>query len=163
MNIFYLDHDSKLASQAMCNKHVVKQVLESAQLLCTSHHVCCDTELPDFLYKKTHINHPCTKWVRECSANYAWLAYHAISLCQEYTYRYGKIHKSQPIIEWCLDNFPDVPIGFGTPPAQAMPDEYKDSDPVKAYRNYYTQHKRFVMDMKWTKRNPPYWWPYENK
>jgi len=44
-----------------------------------------------------------------------------------------------------------------TPFVQAMPEQYKDSDPVKAYRAYYIGDK--VAFAKWNnKRNPPKWW-----
>jgi len=35
MNIFYLDKDPVKAAQYSCDKHVVKMILESAQMLCT--------------------------------------------------------------------------------------------------------------------------------
>jgi len=180
MNIFFLDKDPTLAAQSMCNKHVVKMILESAQLLCTTHHVTGQVELPERFYKPTHKNNPCTKWLREHDANYDWLVLHAISLCDEYTYRYGKIHKSEEIIRWCFNNIPhirswrfknnmfypanlyEVHQNFWiTTPALAMPDEYKCDDPVESYRRYYTEHKRYIIDMRWTKRNPPEWWPNE--
>jgi hypothetical protein len=158
MNIFYVDSDSKLAAQALCDKHVVKMILESAQLLCTAHHLHTLWSLPEKFYKPTHKNHPCSIWVRKQSANYAWLATHAAFLCKEYTYRYGKTHASLPVIDWCLDNFPDICIGFGTNPPQCMPDEYKCEDTVEAYRRYYNECKRNTIQMKWTRRNPPEWW-----
>lgn len=39
LNIFYLDHDPRAAAQAHCDKHVVKMVLETAQILSTAWHV----------------------------------------------------------------------------------------------------------------------------
>ena len=39
MNIFYLDRDPVIAAQMMCDKHVVKMILESAQMLSTAHRV----------------------------------------------------------------------------------------------------------------------------
>ena len=39
MNIFYVDKDPMIAAQMMCDKHVVKMILESAQLLSTAHRV----------------------------------------------------------------------------------------------------------------------------
>ena len=39
MNIFYLDKDTIIAAEMMCDKHVVKMILESAQLLSTAHRV----------------------------------------------------------------------------------------------------------------------------
>ena len=38
MNIFYLDKCPVKAAKYQYNKHVVKMILESAQMLCTAHH-----------------------------------------------------------------------------------------------------------------------------
>jgi len=38
MNIFYLHRDPVKAAKIQYNKHVVKMILESAQMLCTAHH-----------------------------------------------------------------------------------------------------------------------------
>ena len=38
MNIFYLHQDPHEAAKLQYNKHVVKMILESAQMLCTAHH-----------------------------------------------------------------------------------------------------------------------------
>jgi hypothetical protein len=142
----------------MCDSHTVKLLLESAQLLCTTHRLC-NTGLPEFLYKLTHKNHPCTKWVRESIQNYLWLCKHALALCEEYTYRYGKVHKSQRIIEWCCDNVPSELVDSGlTPFALAMPDQYKTDCPVESYRNYYKYDKAINMHkFNYTKRPMPSW------
>lgn len=52
MNIFYLSNDPNKAATYMYNKHVVKMILETAQLLCTAHHeLGSNIEIP---YKPTH-------------------------------------------------------------------------------------------------------------
>lgn len=135
MNIFVLDEDPNQAARYACDKHVVKMVLESAQLMCS---VFPGGYAP---YKKTHPNHPCSVWARERAENYEWLTQHAYALCVEYTKRYGKIHKSQEVIEWCDTHRPKLPSGPMSPFAQAMPDEYKDPDAVHAYRSYYMHEK----------------------
>tara|TARA_R110000824_G_scaffold95111_1_gene228861 strand:- start:2120 stop:2689 length:570 start_codon:yes stop_codon:yes gene_type:complete len=167
LNIFYLHKSPVLAAQQMCDKHVVKMILESAQLLCTTHHVCpTDAELPAKFYKKTHINHPSAIWVRTSVANYDWMCLHAIALCKEYTHRYGKIHASQAIIEWCSDSLPAIPDSYQTEMPQCMPDEYKTDNSIQSYRDYYWHDKRKNIAMKWTKREKPRWWrraeSYEN-
>ena len=95
MNIFVLDESPVVSAKYACDKHVVKMILESAQMLCS---VQPEGTAP---YKRTHYNHPCTKWVRESSRNYEWLLIHAYALCDEYTRRYDKVHKTQAVIEWC--------------------------------------------------------------
>ena len=57
------------------------------------------------MYKMAHKNHPSTKWVRHSYQNYKWLYTHMTALMQEYTYRYGKHHATERLIE-PLGNFP---------------------------------------------------------
>lgn len=157
MNIFFLDNSPKKAAEYQCNKHVVKMILESAQLLCGVHHELGTQKLPEKFYRKTHINHPCAIWARQRLGNYVWLAQHAMHLCQEYTWRYGKIHLSQSLIEWLVQNPPNLTGEFVDPP-QCMPDEFRGSDCIKAYRLYYFLNKRLTIECKWTKREKPEWW-----
>ena len=154
MNIFFLDFDTKKCAEYHCDKHVVKMILETAQLLCGSHHMV-NNPISDIPYKLSHKNHPCAIWVRESLSNYLYLCDLGLELCKEYTYRYGKRHKSQDIIEWCLSNKPLIKdIGFTTPP-KAMPDEYKVDDVIESYRNYYIGAKKEFA--KWKNREIPQW------
>jgi len=155
MNIFVLDTDPKKCAVYHNDKHVVKMILETAQLLCGSHHVTeSQYEIP---YKLSHKNHPCSIWVRECIENYIWLCDLGLELCEEYTYRYGKRHKSQDIIEWCLINTPNIPEkGDITPFALAMPDECKVGTAIDSYRAYYMLEKRNLAS--WKNRETPKWY-----
>lgn len=160
MNIFAVDHDPILAAQALCNAHVTKMVLESAQLLCTTHHVLATPQLPDYFYRATHKNHPCAIFTRNSLANYKWVARHGLALCEEFTYRSAtnKRHASQGLIEWCLDNPPNLDQVDLTSFAQAMPDQFKDDDHVTAYRNYYLGDKMINLPrFEYTRRTPPDW------
>jgi hypothetical protein len=153
MNIFFLDFDTKKCAQHHCDKHVIKMILESAQLLCGVHHITNSPfEIP---YKLSHKNHPCSIWTRESLSNYLYLCDLGLELCYEYTYRYGKRHKSQDVIEWCLVNKPNISdIGF-TEPAKAMPEEYKVNSVVESYRNYYIGEKKSIAT--WKNREIPEW------
>ena len=144
MNIFYLDKDPVKAAKMQYNKHVVKMILESAQMLCTAHHCIMGSDA-DVPYKSAHKNHPSTIWARQSAQNYAWLYHHMMALGAEYTKRYGKKHLS---ITKCEDKLAILPggileTGFEQPP-QCMPDEYKDKCSVKAYWNYYIGEKHSV-------------------
>jgi hypothetical protein len=78
-----------------------------------------------------------------------------LELCKEYTYRYGKRHKSQEVIEWCITNKPNIVDKEFTEPARAMPDEYKVKSVVESYRNYYIGEKKsFAV---WKNRDIPEW------
>lgn len=160
MNIFFLDEDPVKAAQAQCDKHVVKMVLESAQIMCSViGKIVCDFEnVEQPPYRITHKNHPCVLWAEKSPPNFDWLYLHARALAAEYTYRYGKVHKSETAIDWCGNNRVTKLLSDFTKPALAMPDAYKDDNPVVAYRRYYNEHKRYVMNMKWTRREPPEWW-----
>lgn len=146
MNIFYLDRDPVKAAKKHYNKHVVKMVLEAAQLLCTAHHLCGNPE--DVPYKKTHINHPSAVWVRSSKANYMWCYEYMLALGTEYTKRYGKNHL---VITKCKDALAKVPfaihaVDFFDPP-QCMPDEYKMADAVDGYKKYYEFGKAHLKDI----------------
>lgn len=136
MNIFVLNSDPEQAARDQCNKHVVKMVLETAQLLCTAVIETGGTAP----YRATHKNHPCAVWARKSKANFNWLKQHGLALGEEYTRRYGKTHKSVAVIEDLDDD--TIPDGQLTSFALAMPDEFKVAgDPVASYRNYYRGDK----------------------
>ena len=147
MQIFVVDVNPRLAAQYLCDKHVIKQCLESTQILST---ICGGP------YKPTHQNHPCVKWAASCITNYNWLLRHAKALCNEYTHRYGKIHKCQRVIEQLAP--PQLPMGISEF-VQCMPPEYQDKDPVQAYRKYYRGAKSVFA--RWTNREEPFWWREE--
>ena len=154
MNIFVLGDTPEACAIDQCDKHVVKMVLETAQLLCS---VFPEGEAP---YKRTHYNHPCGVWTRASSANYEWLLEHGDALCAEYTRRYGKRHKSQDVIEWCRDNYGGVQFEHNelTEHPQCMPDEYKHASVVEAYRRYYIEDKAYMAE--WNHTRSPGWWRY---
>ena len=147
MNIFYLDKDPITAAVVQYNKHVVKMILESAQMLCAAHHVLGNSD--DVPYKLAHKNHPSTIWVRENSLHYDWLYEHMIALGNEYEYRYGKEHLSITRCKVPLANQPDnIPHEPFEQPPQCMPDEYKDKCSIQAYWNYYIGEKHVVANLK---------------
>ena len=180
MNIFILSEDPIQAAESQCDKHVVKMILESAQMLSTAHwlgwsimfHLPTNMKQkekkrflrenvsPDLQpsYSMTHVNHPCTIWARETKRNYLWLCMHAKALCNEYTKRYGKRHKSEDVIDWLCIHIPPHLINCKndlTPFAQAMPNQYKDDSPVVAYRKYYIEEKAAIA--KWKYTQAPAW------
>ena len=175
MNIFAVHNDPTIAAQSLVDKHIVKMVLESCQLLSTAHRILDGTEyidktktgrnvkrwrLPDereeHLYSATHINHPSAVWCRATNNNYNWLYCHFGALLNEYTYRYGKVHKCAEMVPW-LERPPfAIPVGYKTQVTPAMPDEYKvANDSVASYRNYYRVAKARMH--KWTNREAPEW------
>lgn len=149
MNIFYLDSDLKKCAEYHCDKHVVKMILEYAQLMSSA----CRMSGLDIGYKLTHKNHPCAIWTRASEANYLWLAELAHYVNEEYKYRYGHTtdHKSFSLIsELPVPELPKLPW---TEPPRCMPDEYKVDSVIESYRNYYRGSKIEIAT--WKKRNPP--------
>jgi hypothetical protein len=133
-------------------------ILETAQLLCGVHHMT-DQVTDQVPYKLSHKNHPCAIWSRESLSNYLYLCDLGLELCKEYTYRYGKRHKSQEVIEWCVTNKPNICDKEFTEPARAMPNEYKVDSVVESYRNYYIGEKSKIAV--WKNRDIPEWFKME--
>lgn len=175
MNIFFIHEDPIKAAKMQCDKHVVKMILESAQMLCTAHRMNDGKKMKvlskngrnistwvvsgdsnDILYKSAHPNHPSTIWVRSAADNYQWLYKHFVSLCKEYTFRYGRHHLSETKLLDYLAKCPENIASGGTEVPLAMPDEFKELDKINAYRRYY-KHKKDTIDMRWTKRTQPEW------
>lgn len=156
MNIFFLDLNPKKAAEYHCNKHVVKMIIETAQLLYAAHWILETEVMPLNAYKLAHKNHPCAVWVRQSLENYHWLCCLGWWLCKEYRFRYGdKTHKTEEHILWLLNNHPKYTEFKFTDPPQAMPIEYKDPDIVKAYRTYYIKDKVKRGFVKYSKRDIP--------
>lgn len=178
MNIFVLDSDPQSCAAFHNDRHVVKMILESCQLLSTAHRVNDGVQFPSYsengrkvtrwklsnsilndkLYQSTHTNHPCAIWCRESLDNYMWLWKLTIALAQEYTYRYKKTHKCER--DGLIGVLHTPPSSFNiigwSSPAQAMPESCQSNDVIQAYRTYYKTHKQHLA--KWTNRNIPEWW-----
>ena len=154
MNIFWLDTDPSKCAKYMCDKHIVKMILETAQLLCSAFKT--SKVIPP--YRVTHYNHPCAIWARTSKQNFEKLYEYGICLSNEYTYRYERVHKSLAVIEWCYMNIYHVVFEgiTETEPPQCMPDEYKHAALVTAYRTYYI-HKQTKIKMTWMNRQKPKW------
>jgi len=166
MNIFYLHNDPKVCAEMHADKHVVKMILEYAQLLSTAHRVLDGVETVGIgdsgrkqtryilsddreqkLYKSTHLNHPSAIWARQSYANYVWLSKLLTELCREYTYRYGKVHKVErdgleEELMYPPMNIANAPF---TEPTPAMPPEVKVAgNSIASYHNYYINNKQHL-------------------
>lgn len=156
MNIFILHKNPKIAARYHCDKHVVKMMTESVQLLSNTLHFL---NLPA-PYKKTHYNHPCSIWARSSLQNYQWLCKLAEALGQEFEYRYGKKHQAHLTFRAKIPYQVPLPNCGLTEFANATP--YKNAkDLVKAYQKYYIYHKKHIA--KWSKRRKPQWYKKRNE
>lgn len=166
VNIFCLDKDPVKAAQYHVDRHVVKMILETAQLLSTAHRVLDDPiskDFDDLLYKATHVNHPSAKYVRSSSFAYKWTHSLLVALADEYYYRYNNSHKCENIglIEKLATLPKNIPIDeTEIYPTLAMPDEYRTDDVVESYRAYYIGEKQHLASWKGRQngREVPYWY-----
>lgn len=157
MNIFVTNEDPCLSAYCLPDKHVVKMPLECCQMLSVVYskwyHNYGDLIKSDGTTYKTDKgafrNHPCTKWVAESSHNIQWLIQHGITLCEEYTYRYNKIHSCEFTLQTagfmhtygCPDDH--------TPFVRAMPDEYKLDNTISTFDAY----KMYIASKPWASSN----------
>jgi hypothetical protein len=169
MNIFFLDENPIIAAQSQCDKHVNKMVAETAQILsnCYTLERMAESDCPRTQAgsprKHSYPHHPCCKWVQKSFDNWQWLVTHGLGLEMERLYRGFQPHFSANFIKWCNKNKPVFTELDFTAPPQAMPEEFKDSCPVIAYRRYYTEYKSKHIDMQWSKtRRPPTWFKVKN-
>lgn len=174
MNIFYLDKDPKTCAEMHCDKHVVKMIIEYAQLMSTAHRVLDGDQyegktangrriqrwkhpipvMEKTLYKASHIKHPSGLWTRDSQNHYNWLYTMWTHLCDEYTYRYGRVHMTDSKLRDLLESPPmQIPVETYVDPYLAMPDDVKQKDVVQSYQDYYVQYKNHLA--KWTNRRIP--------
>ena len=151
MLLYYFYEDFELNAQYHCDKHVVKMITEQTQLLASAYYFT-DYVQKD-IYRLTHANHPCAKWVRESLSNWLWLQEATYALCAEYTHRYGREHAClSKVRQYEIPHLCDIGL---TPFAEAMPDQYKNTNVIIAYRDYYNGEKQHLFA--WKNRSEPYW------
>ena len=157
MNIFATDLSPVVSSQNLDDKRLVKMVLETAQLLSTALRRVTGEPLPK-LYRSTHENHPCTVWARSSFKNYAWLLHHGISLCDEYTHRFRRVHTSRQVIEYAREMY-----GWASFPEQDQT-EFANCTGIIGDGPVYLLYRRYMIETKWddksrwTNRNKPEWY-----
>mgnify|MGYP001165722913 FL=1 len=184
MNIFVLNKDPVIAAQEQCDKHVVKMIVESGQMLSTAHRMLDGSvsrrpsksgktmikyydhpTLDNVLYKAVHHGHPCTVWTMESICNYIWHYKHFVALCDEYMYRYGKRHLTDTLLRDILMTPPmriprvertQFKLAMGSNPECML------ECPVESYRAFY-QTKQDRFSMTWTSRPVPSWFEVKSE
>lgn len=142
MNIFLLEQDKngnidwRKSAESLDNMRIVKMILESMQMLST---VYQQYQKVDGLYRPTHINHPCTKWVGESLENFSLTIEHAIYMNETFKKRFDKSHRSIELLK--LFDKRNYRHFFSnkkfTIPPLAMPDEFRGDNVVESYQNYF--------------------------
>ena len=179
MNLFYLDNNIKQSCEALADVHLRKMPLESVQMLCSyvylrlyskTHPLISFRKNIDFknqykamtgLYLPTHINHPVNIWIRQTDANTLYMLKYTEQLFRSYSARFKKEHGSYSVFKVCKDVIMGIintnDTNF-TPVSQCMPDNYKSTNPVEAYRQYY-KSKKITSKIKlvWSSISEPDW------
>lgn len=168
MNIFVLDRNPKQSARYLCNIHVRKMLVESAQMLSNAFPESALALAPktqkDTIRRHSYLHHPCSKWVIESGGNFDWLTEHALEIAQEYTRRTGKVHFTEDFVKWVdanRDLASNVEPGPLTEFAVAIsPDKIayepcqKLTDVVEKYRLYYKLDKAQIA--KWPGEPPEF-------
>ena len=156
MNLFILSLIHAECAQFMIDKHIHKILLEAVQMLCTAVRLLNEDVHP-CIYKVAHKNHPVSIWCRTSRENFIWTLDLIDALHEEWRFRqsHTKTHKSYVIAQYLRTIIPTFPEQGLTPFALAMPDQYKQDDPIESYRAYYRGDKAHMAS--WKKRSRPEW------
>ena len=163
MNIFAVSESTKLCAMALDDIRLQKMVLETTQMLSTAAGHDYDWMAEQFgieAYKATHRNHPCTLWIGQTSANYAWGLDLFRKLSAEYTRRSGgKVHKCWREQRHALFALAEkMPHGPRTPFARATKGFDWIEDTHQAYMAVLSHKWRNdKREPKWTTRVQPAW------
>lgn len=170
MNIFVLNSDPALAARDLCEKHVTKMYLESAQLLqtCFSKDRLaandCPRTIEGHVRKHSYYNHPCSKWTRQSKSNMFWLLDHADAMEAERLDRGYNAHSTVPFVKWARSNIKDSVVSDGGLTEHAiaingskkcrLDPRFNNADAVLKYRLYYKWDKPFAV---WKKGQPKWY------
>lgn len=162
MNVFWLDYDVLTCSKFHCDKHVVNQLKEYAQILSTA--MFKQGIERTWMYEPAFESHPVVEWVAERWRNFMELTALARCLSEEYNYRYGRVHKSfKDVISNInpadyISDWESIGNYSTTRPrcVNGLDDRYVVDDVVETYRNYYIHEKDW--EMSWTGREVPEWY-----
>jgi len=146
MNIFHLHKDPEICASYHCDKHVVKMILETGQMLSTAYQRHCGID--EQLYKPAYPRHPMTIWVGDSLGNYMWSMDLLGHLLNQYRLRYhNRIHKTGRILNnlICLNkNIKDkFDVKNFTQPPLCMPEDCKRDCYIFSYRKYYKEYKAY--------------------
>ena len=106
MNLFLLNLCIKLCADQICNKHLVKMILETTQMAYSTQQGNGDEDYIRLfqkelklagltMYKMTHVKHPLNLWARYKKEHYDWMVSYGLELCRVYTNRYKKVHRCE--------------------------------------------------------------------
>lgn len=162
MNIFVLDTRPEIAAQYLCDAHIKKMCVESAQMLCNNFTEAQLWLAPRTMFntfrKHSHMNHPCSIWARQSIENFQWLYIHGIAICDEHKKRFPNDKAlTRKVLNWCCENVNLCQFSKSglTEFPFCLPDKYKTDNVVESYRNFYIEDKKFAT---WKLGNIPFWY-----
>ncbi len=148
MNIFVLSLNPWKAAEMHCDILVNKMAVEAMQMITCA---CIARGIPTASLPLSaagkplrggYKHHPCSIWVQECWENFLWACNYGLALCQQFQLRFGKAHACEPkiqmLMDWAILSNAFPILGEMTPFVQAMDDEYRNDDPVQAYRDWFS-------------------------
>jgi hypothetical protein len=178
MNVFFLDKDPYMAATMLCDRHLGKMQLETAQMLSTACRILLTVDqIGDTrLYRSTHAQHPSSVWIRQTVGNLLWISKYVDGMDQEWlTRKPGRaVHASYRVSTAAtsllmsnLDLYKDIRSSANrslSPVPLCMPEQYWPGterhvnldEAVSAYRDYYCHEKAGIA--KWPADKVPYWW-----
>ena len=159
MQIFIIDEVPELAATMLCDAHLRKMCLETAQILSSVLYLK-HLEPLSGMPKPYNIHHPVITAVdNSCKIN--WLLRHNLSLHEEYCRRFGRMHAYYSLCSKyrTLLFEPEVVI---TPHELTFARNFKDisipePDIIKAYRIYYRYKKSVMKNWHYTNSAEPGW------
>lgn len=143
MNIFVLDENPYVAVQMLCDCHLRKMCVETAQIL-SGVMLRRGMELLDGMPKPQHVNHPVIVAVNDSVLGQNWTLLYALNLGNEYYHRFGKLHTYDDLFDkyerlLCVHCKGALPYNL----AKCCGDlDVSGLDIVSAYRKYYLEVKK---------------------
>lgn len=159
MQLFILDHDPEKVPEMLCDVHVRKMCLETAQILSSVIRIQ-RKKLPTELPKPYNVNHPVIRAL-DTAQKINWAVQFNTALQQEYCRRFGKKHayfELAGIYHAILFRPGAAILPTGWTFARAFKDvKITEPDIVLAYRQYYRHKRKEIRSWHYTKTKPPDW------
>lgn len=149
MNIFVLDKDPKTAAEMLCDCHVRKMCVETAQIL-SGVMLRRGLTLLEGMPKPQNLNHPVIVAADASSPNVTWVWCYFVSLLEEHYFRFFKKHAYDffSTIYYLKMLNKNIYIDCATLAKCCGDLDVSGLDIVSAYKKYYTEVKKPALQAK---------------
>lgn len=159
MQLFILDQNPERAAEMLCDSHLRKMCLETAQIL-SSVLYRQGRAVPSELPKPYNPNHPVIRAIDTPEKIY-WVIRYNMSLHREYFRRFGKTHAYYSFCRKYRKLFSCIPLILRKEDLTFARDfkdfSIEESELVLAYRSYYRYKKTKLRSWHYTKTPEPDW------